>query len=138
MKVIIATLGMLVSFATSGFELKPDCHKLYEMFKLHNLSYEDVGKITDKKHENVCWPVLQGVKVTPLSNAKPTEPVTAATTCDGLAKLITNASDTIGRMYGVKPLDQATCTKRLAFFKNERGYLNFYGRYVPEEKIFGA
>lgn len=130
----IASSILMPALATSvwAIELNPECHKLYEMFNLPNLSYEDVGKIADKMHENTCWPVLQGVEITPSSHAK----LTAATACDELASVITKASEDVVRMYGITQLSRADCRK--SFFKDEQGRLNWLGRRQPDEYFYKA
>ena len=82
---IVASILLLAlcTRAQAEFELNPQCHKLYELFNLPNLTYEDVGKIADKMHENTCWPVLQGIEIVPVA-AKPATPP-AITDCESLA-----------------------------------------------------
>ena len=121
--------------------LNPTCYKLYEMFNLPNLSYEDVGKIADQMHENKCWPVLQGIEV---SEARAEQSLPTITDCASLATHIvqmtrdqTNQTNPgIVRIYGVKALDASTCGK--SFFKDNEGRLNFLGRYMPEENFYTA
>ena len=133
--VMVAWIGAS-AVAQGGSALNPECHKLYEMFNLPDLTYEDVGKIADKMHENKCWPVLQGIEITP-ATSKPTAP--AATDCKSLADLIVQMGreqSGVVRLYGIKPLDRGTCGK--SFFKDNEGRLNFLGRYMPDENIYKA
>lgn len=126
---------LMPALATSvwAIELNPECHKLYEMFNLPNLSYEDVGKIADKMHENTCWPVLQGVTIQ-VASAEPEPPV--ITSCSELASLITKASEDVVRMYGITQLTRADCRK--SFFRDEEGRLNWLGRRQPDEYFYRA
>lgn len=105
-----------MSFAVNAFELKPECHKLYEMFNLPNLTYEDVGKIADKMHENTCWPVLQGVD---LGSADGDMSIPTITDCSSLVPHIvqmtqnqaTRSNPAILKLYGVSELDVQFCKK---------------------------
>lgn len=59
-RTILGVLMMVLGVRAWAVELNPVCHTLYEQFGQSNLSYEDVGKIADEMHANVCWPALQG------------------------------------------------------------------------------
>lgn len=121
--------------------LNPTCYKLYEMFNLPNLSYEDVGKIADKMHENTCWPVLQGVEI---GEAPAEQSLPAITDCSSLAPHIvqmtqnqaTESNPAIIKLYGVKTLDQETCGAY--FFKHPDGWLGFLAGTTPAKRFFKA
>ena len=111
MKMLLAAICMGMAVQAHGvFELNPECPKLYDMFNLPNLSYEDVGKIADKMHEKECWPVLQGL-------IELDTPSNTITDCASLAPHIvqmtkdqaTESNPAIAKLYGVKALDQKTC-----------------------------
>ena len=51
---------VLFSISAKAFELDPICHQLYGLFQMPDLTYEDVGKIADRMHQNNCWPAMQG------------------------------------------------------------------------------
>ena len=113
MKAIIATLGICASFAASAVELHPQCHRLYEMFNLPDLIYDDVGKIADKMHENGCWPVLQGL----MPAAAVETQLPDITNCDSLAPHIvqmtqdqtTPTNPSVVKLSGVRSLDREFC-----------------------------
>ena len=48
---------------TMAVELPPMCRQLYQIYTSAELTYEAVGKLADKMHENNCWPALQGLLV---------------------------------------------------------------------------
>ena len=108
-------LLLILSMHAWAIKLDPACHKLYEMFNLPDLSYEDVGKIADKMHENECWPVLQGLITMDEPGTEQSLPTIA--NCDSLAPHIeqmTKAQETydnpaIVKLYGIKPLTAEFC-----------------------------
>ena len=104
----LAALAML-SINAKAFDLHPNCHQLYEMFGMPNISYEDVGKIADSMHENNCWPALQGL-LADGSTKDTTNPVSSS--CGDLAADITNQMDHIARIYGAQTLDLGFCESR--------------------------
>ena len=113
-----AASAFLLAFCIRAWaiELDPACHRLYEMFNLPNLTYEDVGKIADKMHENECWPVLQGVD---LGSTDGDTPIPAITDCSSLVPHIvqmtknqaTQANPAILKLYGIRELDVEFCKK---------------------------
>ena len=88
------------------------------MFNLPDLTYEDVGKIADKMHENKCWPVLQGLQEVS-AQSLPT-----ITDCASLAPHIVQmtrdqdaqSNPAIIKLYGVKALDLDSCKQRGVLF----------------------
>ena len=109
----------LLPISAMAFELDPICHQYYDLFKMSDLTYEDVGKIADKMHEKNCWPALQG-----LTNQETQMPV--ALDCNTLADDIAQQSPDIVRIYSIEPLSAKFCAQSLRMFKDSDGELGYF------------
>ena len=113
---------VLFSISAKAFELDPICHQLYGLFQMPDLTYEDVGKIADRMHQNNCWPAMQGL--TPdMSSAPP--PITD---CDSLRTAVWDYGRTLDekpswhwiKLYTAAPVSIINDAEKLQNLKNAR------------------
>ena len=88
-----------------AFDLDPACHRYYQMFQMPDLTYENVGKIADKMHDDNCWPVLQGLLPVEESAASIEQSLPS---CLDLANQVATY-DSILKVFDVRPLRREDC-----------------------------
>ena len=102
-----ATMLLLAAMVPTAeaFDLDPACHKLYEMFQMPDLTYEDVGKIADHMHQNDCWPAMQGLLPEP---PPPTQSANGLPSCQDLASHLAT-DESILKLFDARPLRGQDC-----------------------------
>ena len=121
---VLLGLTMMVTVNVRGVELNPTCHRLYEMFQMSDLTYEDVGKIADHMHKNNCWPAMQGIVPDTALNAPP--PITDCTSLRAAVWDLGSARDNDSQWHWIKlypatPVSIINDPERLKNLQNARG-----------------
>ena len=96
----------LFPISAIAFDLNPICHQYYELFKMPDLTYEDVGKLADKMHETNCWPAMQGL--TSLDKPTPTN-ANELPSCRTLADHLISTTTNVRALVEVAPLTRSDC-----------------------------